>query len=316
MTAITNPAPSRAKVVAAFLALYVIWGSTYLITKWSAAEIPPLLMGAMRHGTAGLILFAIALSRGAKRPTRQQWGAAALVGVMLLGLGNGTVNWASQRVPSGLSALIVSSVPIWIVIVDWLRPRGVRPTPRIIAGLVLGSLGIVGLVWSAGSAKGVSATGTGAFVACVVLLIGSVSWASGSILSRQLRRQPDGMLATSMEMLCGGAALAVVSLVIGDFSAFDVAAVSGKAWRGLAYLIIAGSIIGFSAYTWLLRVSTPPKVATYAYVNPVIAVAMGWAFAGERLAPSTFVAAALLLAAVAALTLPAWPALREVFEDR
>jgi drug/metabolite transporter (DMT)-like permease len=316
MTGITNAPPSRAKIVAAFLALYVIWGSTYLFIKWTVAEIPPFLMGAMRHGIAGIILLAIALSSGAPRPTKQQWGVAALVGIMLLGLGNGMVNWASQRVPSGLAALIVSSVPIWIVLVDWLRPRGVRPTRRIIAGLVLGSVGIAGLVLTAGGSKSPNATADGALAACIGLIIGSISWAAGSILSRQLRRQPHGVLATSMEMVCAGAALTVVSVLIGDFSAFSVSEVSSKAWWALAYLIIAGSLIGFSAYTWLLRVSTPPKVATYAYVNPVVAVALGWGFAGERLAPSTFVAAAFLLAAVATLTLPAWPALRQVFEDR
>jgi drug/metabolite transporter (DMT)-like permease len=316
MMGVTIAAPSRARVVAAFLALYVIWGSTYLFIKWTVAEIPPFLMGAVRHGTAGVILLAIARSSGAPRPTRRQWGVAALVGTMLLGLGNGMVNWASQRVPSGVAALIVSSVPIWIVVVDWLRPGGVRPTRRVIVGLVLGSVGIVGLVWSAGTTQTPGARGAGALAACIGLILGSISWAAGSILSRQLRRQPHGMLATSMEMVCAGAALTVVSLLIGDFAGFSVSEVSSSTWWALAYLIIAGSLIGFSAYTWLLRVSTPPKVATYAYVNPVVAVGLGWAFAGERLAPSTFVAAAFLLAAVATLTLPAWPALRQVFEDR
>jgi drug/metabolite transporter (DMT)-like permease len=316
MTGITNPAPSRAKVVAAFLVLYVVWGSTYLFIKWTVAEIPPFLMGAMRHGTAGVILFAIALSQGAPRPTRQQWGVAALVGTMLLGLGNGMVNWASQHVPSGLAALIVSSVPIWIVLVDWLRPGGVRPTARIITGLVLGSVGIAGLVWSAGGVRTANVESAAALIACLALIVGSISWAAGSILSRQLRRQPHGVLATSMEMLCAGAALTVVSLLAGDFASFRVSEVSATVWWALAYLIGVGSLIGFSAYTWLLRVSTPSKVSTYAYVNPVVAVALGWGFAGERLAPSTFIAAAFLLAAVATLTLPAWPALRQVFEDR
>jgi drug/metabolite transporter (DMT)-like permease len=316
MTAVTNSPPSRAKVVAAFLALYVVWGSTYLFIKWTVAEIPPFLMGAMRHGIAGIVLLAIALSRGAPRPTRRQWGVAALVGTMLLGLGNGMVNWASQRVPSGLSALIVSSVPIWIVLVDWLRPGGVRPTRRVVFGLALGSVGIVGLVVSAGRTPTSGTSDSRALFACIGLIIGSVSWAAGSILSRQLKRQPHGVLATSMEMICGGAVLSVVSLLAGDVGNFRISEVSATAWWSLAYLIAAGSLIGFTAYTWLLRVSTPSKVATYAYVNPIVAVGLGWALAGERLAPSTFVAAGLLLAAVAALTLPAWPALRQVFEDR
>jgi drug/metabolite transporter (DMT)-like permease len=316
MTVVTNAAPSRAKVVAAFLALYVVWGSTYLFIKWTVAEIPPFLMGAMRHGIAGVILFGIAMSQRAPKPTRQQWGVAALVGILLLGLGNGMVNWATLRVPTGLAALIVSSVPIWIVLVDWLRPGGVRPTKRIFTGLAIGSIGIGGLVWSAGGTGGAAVSGSRALIACVGLVIGSISWAVGSILSRQLRRQPHGVLATSMEMVTAGAALGLFSLLIGDFAEFDIGAVSTGAWLSLAYLVGAGSLIGFTAYTWLLRVSTPAKVSTYAYVNPVVAVALGWAFAGERLAVSTFVAAGLLLAAVATLTLPAWPALRQVFEDR
>lgn len=301
-------------MVAAFLALYIVWGSTYLFIKWTVAEIPPFLMGAMRHGTAGVILLTIALATGAPRPTRQQWGVALLVGTLLLALGNGMVNWASQRVPSGLAALIVSSVPVWIVLVDWIRPGGVRPTGRVITGLALGTIGIAGLVLSAGGVQ--TKPGSNPLLACIGLVVGSMSWATGSILSRQLKRQPHGVLATSMEMVSAGIVLVVVSALLGDLRNFHFGQVSTPVWWALAYLIVAGSLVGFTAYTWLLRVSTPSKVATYAYVNPIVAVALGWAFAGERLGPSTLGAAALLLAAVATLTLPAWPALRQVFEDR
>ncbi len=241
---------------------------------------------------------------------------AALVGTMLLAAGNGMVNWASQRVPSGLSALVVSSVPIWIVTVDWLRPHGVRPTRRTMAGLALGTLGIGGLVWSAGGVGAQTSAGAAALVACGGLLVGSISWAAGSVLSRHLPRQPHGQLATAMDMISAGIVLIPISWLTGDMARFHPSAVSPAGWWSLAYLITAGSLIGFSAYSWLLRVSTPAKVATYAYVNPIVAVALGWGFAGERLTGATFGAAALILAAVAMLTLPSWLALREVFGAR
>jgi drug/metabolite transporter (DMT)-like permease len=235
---------------------------------------------------------------------------------MLLAAGNGTVNWASQRVPSGLSALLVSSVPIWFVVVDWLRPRGIRPTGCTIAGLLVGSLGIVGLVWSAGGIGARTSTTPAVLLACCGLVLGSMSWATGSVLSRHLPRQPHGQLATSMDMISAAAVLIPISWVTGDIARFHPAAVSAASWWSLAYLITAGSLIGFSAYNWLLRVSTPTKVATYAYVNPIVAVALGWAVAGERLTTAILGAAAFILAAVVLLTVPSRVALREVFGAR
>jgi drug/metabolite transporter (DMT)-like permease len=311
----TSAAPGRARLVTAFLALYVIWGSSYLFIKWTVAGIPPFVAAALRHGTAGVVLYVWARARGAPRPSLRLWGVAAFVGALLLTCGNGSVNWASQRVPTGLSALIVSSVPIWIVAVDWLRPRGVKPSRRTVAGLVLGTLGIAGLVWSAG---GVSARGSSTSVvpACVVILAGSVAWASGTILSRELPRPAHGALATAMQMTAAGLVLVPISWLTGDLARFDPAEVTAASWWSLAYLIVAGSLIGFSAYSWLLRVSTPAKVATYAYVNPIVAVALGRAFAGERLTPATFGAAAMILAAVAAITVPRPAMLRQVFGAR
>lgn len=295
-------AQTRARVIVAFLALYVVWGSSYLFIKWVVADIPAFLAAALRHGLAGVVLYSWTRAQGAPRPTLREWGVAALVGTLLLASGNGMVNWASQRLPSGLSALIVSSVPIWIVVLDWLRPGGTRPTGRTIIGLVFGSLGIVGLVWSAGGPGARSAAGTSMLIGCIGLLFGSLSWAAGSILSRQLPRHHHGRLATAMEMSAAGLILLPVSWLSGDFARFHPSQVSAGAWAALAYLIVFGSLICFSAYTWLLRVSTPAKVATYAYVNPIVAVALGWAFAGERLTAGTFGAAALILAAVVTIT--------------
>jgi drug/metabolite transporter (DMT)-like permease len=276
------------------------------------ADIPAFLAAALRHGIAGVVLYGWTRAHGASPPTLKQWGVAALVGTLLLASGNGMVNWASQRLPSGLSALIVSSVPIWIVVLDWLRPDGIRPTRRTIAGLALGSLGILGLVWSAGGPGSSSAAGASMLIGCIGLLFGSLSWAAGSILSRQLPRHHHGGLATAMEMTAAGVLLVPVSWLSGDLTQFHPTRVSAGAWAALVYLITFGSLIGFSAYTWLLRVSTPARVATYAYVNPIVAVVLGWAFAGERLTPATFGAAALILAAVATITVRPRTPLRRV----
>lgn len=302
---------NRGRVIAGFLVLYLVWGSTYLFIKWMVADIPPFLAAALRHGVAGVALYAWARSQGAPRPTRSEWGVAALVGTLLLAGGNGMVNWASQRIPTGLSALIVSSVPVWMVIVDWLRPNGVRPSRGTIVGLVLGTIGVAGLVWGAGGIGASPAQTTVVVLTCIALLAGSLSWATGSILSRQLPRQRHGLLATGMEMTAASALLLPISFVMGEFSRFSVGAVTPLGWTALAYLTIAGSLLGFTTYNWLLRVAPPATVATYAYVNPVVAVALGWAILGERLTPVTMGAAAVILAAVAAITLMPRRALRQ-----
>ena len=222
MTSTPRPipaAPTRARVILAFATLYTVWGSSYLFIKWVVADIPAFVAAALRHGLAGILLYAWTRTHGAPRPTLEQWGVAAVVGTVLLASGNGMVNWASQRLPSGLSALIVSSVPIWIVLLDWLRPHGTRPTGRTIAGLTLGSLGITGLVWSARGAETRSGSST-ILVGCVGLLLGSLSWAAGSILSRQLPRQRHGGLATAMEMTAAGIVLIPVSWLTGDLAHF------------------------------------------------------------------------------------------------
>jgi drug/metabolite transporter (DMT)-like permease len=302
--------PTRGRIIAGFLVLYLVWGSTYLFIKWMVADIPPFLAAALRHGAAGVTLYLWARSQGAPRPTRREWGVAALVGTLLLAGGNGMVNWASQRIPTGLSALLVSSVPVWMVIVDWARPHGVRPARGTIVGLFLGTLGVAGLVWGAGGIGQTPAQTAAVVLTCIALLAGSLSWATGSILSRQLPRQRHGLLASGMEMTAASVLLLPISFAVGEFARFSPAAVSPLAWGALAYLTIAGSLLGFTTYNSLLRVSPPATVATYAYVNPVVAVGLGWAILGERLTPMTMGAAAVILAAVAAITLTPRRALR------
>ncbi len=301
----TSALPSRLRVSLAFLTLYVVWGSTYLAIRWMVEDIPPFVAAAMRHGCAGAVLYAWARFRGAPRPTRAQWRVAAVVGALLLTAGNGLVNWAEVYVPSGLTSLLVASLPLWMVGLDWLRHDGPAPSGRTSAGLVLGTLGIIALVWSAGGIGQATGNTVAVLLGCGALLVASLAWAVGSLYSRRAPRHPHGGLATGMEMLAASALLWPIALVTGDVARFAPAAVSAASWWSLAYLIVFGSILAFSAYTWLLRVTTPAKVSTYAYVNPVVAVALGAMLGGERLTPGILVAAGLVLAAVVLLTLPA-----------
>jgi drug/metabolite transporter (DMT)-like permease len=288
----------------AFLTLYLVWGSTYLAIKWVVADMPPFVAVVIRQGVAGLVLFAWALSRGVARPTRDQWRVAFIVGTMLLAVGNGMVNWASQQVPSGLVSLIVSSLPIWIVGLQWARPNGTPPSRREAGGVVLGSLGIVALVWSAGGIGAATGNARAVLIGCLALLVSSCSWAAGSLYSRGAPRHPDGSMATGIEMLAAAVVLIPVSFLTGDVARFDPASVSAVSWLALAYLIVFGSVIAFSAYNWLLRVTTPAQVSTYAYVNPVVAVLLGTTLGGERLTPGLVLASVLVLGAVVLLTLP------------
>lgn len=296
--------PSRMRLVLAFLCLYLVWGSTYLAIKWVVADIPPFTAVVIRQGVAGVILFAWAMSRGVARPTRGEWRVAFIVGTMLLAVGNGMVNWASQQVPSGLVSLIVSSLPIWIVGLQWARPGGTAPTRREAGGVVLGTLGIVALVWSAGGIGAATGNARGVLIGCAALLVSSCSWAAGSLYSRGAPRHRDGSMASGMEMIAAAIVLIPISFLTGDVGRFEFASISAASWWALAYLIVFGSVITFSAYNWLLRVTTPAQVSTYAYVNPVVAVLLGTTLGGERLTPGLVLASALVLGAVVLLTLP------------
>lgn len=286
------------KVLAAFVALYIIWGSTYLAILFAIETIPPFLMAGIRFLVAGSILYVWGRARGAARPVRREWVAASVVGGLLLLGGNGAVVWAEQRVPSGAAALLVATVPLWMVVLDWLRPGGVRPTGRVVLGLAVGFAGLGLLV-------GPSDLGGGSIdvIGALVLVIGSLSWASGSIYARGAKLPSSPLLVNGMEMLAGGVLLVLAGLVTGEASALNLAAVSGRSLAALAYLVVFGSLIGYSAYTYLLGATTPARVSTYAYVNPVVAVFLGWALAGEPLTPRVLVATAVILGAVALITL-------------
>lgn len=290
----TGLEPPQGRVIAAFAAVYLIWGSTYLAIRFAIETIPPHLMAAARFLVAGAILYGWSRWRGAPRPTRRNWGAATVVGGLLLLGGNGAVVWAETRVPSGLTALLVAMVPIWMAVLEGL-PRHGRKTPRapVIAGLVLGLAGL-GLLIAPGKLAGrVDAIGA------AVLLLGSFSWAFGSLHSRVADLPKSGFLATAMEMIAGGAWLLLFGLATGQAGKLTLAAVSARSLLSLSYLILFGSLIGFTAYIWLLKATTPARVSTYAYVNPVVAVLLGWAFAGEPMTLRTLLAAAVIVGAVA-----------------
>ena len=264
--------------MAAFAAVYVIWGSTYLAIRWGVAEIPPFLMAGVRFVAAGLVFAAWGLRQGAARPTARDWAMTGLVGVLMAAGGNGGVSWALQRVPSGLGALLVSMVPFWVALGDWWRPGGERPAGRVVLGLVLGFSGVALLVNPAGAAgaSGLDPVGAGAIVVATVL------WAAGSVCSRHVPQPHSQALSSGMQMLGGGVVLLTLSAAAGELAGFDWGAVSPGAFGAWAYVAAFGSV-AYGCYLWLLKASVPAKAATYAYVNPVIALVLGYFLAGEAL---------------------------------
>jgi drug/metabolite transporter (DMT)-like permease len=288
----------RLRVLAAFAAIYLVWGSTYLGIRIAIETLPPLLTAGLRFIIAGPLLYAWARKSGAPRPTGTQWRAATAVGGLLLLGGNGFVTWAEQRVPSGLAALLVATVPLWMVLLDWLFLRGGRPAGKVFLGLVLGLAGIVLLI----GPTDLLGEHRVDLIGVAMMLLAALSWAIGSLYTRRAPLPDAPLLGTGMEMIAGGALLLLASGVKGEWTQVDLAAVSLRSWLALAYLTLMGSIVAFTAYTWLLRVSTPARVATYAYVNPVVAIVLGWAVAGEVLTGQMLLAAVVIVLAVVVIT--------------
>ena len=299
--------PPRWRVVTAFAAVYLIWGSTYLAIRIAVETMPPFLMASIRFLIAGAILYAWTRWRGTPQPTRSHWFAATIVGGLLLLGGNGGVVWAAQHVPSGLTALLIATVPLWMALLNWLRPGGVKPSYGVIAGLMLGFIGIALLIGPSKLSSGHHVDSLGA----TVLIVASLSWAAGSLYSRRAQLPASPLLATGMEMLAGGALLLIAGLLFGEWTRFELSAPSLRSWLALSYLTFFGALIGFTAYIWLLRVTTPAQASTYAYVNPVVAIFLGWAFAGEPLTSRTLLAAAIIVAAVVVITTQRAPSVKE-----
>ncbi len=292
-----SKAPSPLSVVAAFAAVYLIWGSTYLAIRWAIDTIPPFLMAGTRFVIAGAALYVWVRLRGTPRPAPYYWVPTAMVGGFLLLGGNGGVVWAEQLVPSGLTALLIATVPLWMVLLDWIR-GGTRPRAGVAIGLAAGFAGIALLVSPAEIAGGEHINPLGA----TVLVLASLSWAIGSLYSRKAKVPDSPFLATAMEMLAGGALLLLAGSVTGEWTRLEFSEVSARSMLSFVYLIIFGSLVGFTAYIWLLRVSTPARVSTYAYVNPVVAVILGAALAGEPITARALLAAVIILSAVVLIT--------------
>jgi drug/metabolite transporter (DMT)-like permease len=285
--------PRRWKIILAFLAVYLCWGMTYLAMRVAVGDIPPHLMSGARFLVAGLILYLWTRGRGDPKPTVVQWRSAAIVGAFLLLGGNATVAWAEQQVPSGLAAVLIAVAPIWMVAFEWAR-GGPRPGKRVIAGLILGLAGVALLVWP----KGDSATRVNP-IGAVMLVLASASWAWGSVVSKSAPLPKSRFLATSMEMIGGGVLLLLTALAVGQFAHFRPTEVSANAGLAWLFLVVFGSLVGFTAYIWLLGVTTIAKVGTYAYVNPIVAVFLGWAILDEPVTSRTLIAALVILVGVA-----------------
>jgi drug/metabolite transporter (DMT)-like permease len=286
--------PTRGRVALAFAAVYVLWGSTYLAIRFGIETIPPFLMAGTRHLIAGLLLYIWMRSRGTPRPSATHWRSAAIIGGLMLLGGNGLVTWAEQRVPSGLAALIVASVPIWMAVFEGLQRRA-RPGGAVIAGLLLGLAGIALLVAPGRFAGNGHVDPLGA----LALLTAALCWSYGSLYSRRVPLPASTFTATAMEMIAGGAWLWLAGLLFGEGSRLHLSAISTRSAISLAYLILFGSLIGFTAYVWLLKATTAARVSTYAYVNPIVAVVLGTLFAGEVITARVAIAALVIVGAVA-----------------
>ena len=293
-----KPQAQKGMIIAAFAAIYLIWGSTYLGIRLAIDSIPPLLMAGARFLIAGLLLYAAMRWRGAARPTLSHWKSATVLGGLLLLAGNGGVSWAQQTVPSGIAALVVAAVPLWIMLVDWLRPQGVRPARLTVLGLIIGFVGVSFLV----SGKNPSGQRIIDPVGAGVLVFSTVMWAFGSVYSRSAEKPGSALLAVGMQMIAGGLLQLVTGFLLGEGQQFSWARITPASAWAFVYLTLVGSLVGFTAYVWLLQVSTPAKVSTYAYVNPVIAVGLGHLILKEPIPSTALVAGALILAAVILIT--------------
>ncbi|HKB05844.1 MAG TPA: EamA family transporter [Gemmataceae bacterium] len=296
-------APPRAapvKLVLAFACIYGVWGSTYLAIRLAVDTLPPFLMAGVRFLLAGAFLYALGARRGLPRPTRRQWLNATIAGVPLFVVGNGGVTWAEQTVPSGLAALIVATLPAWLLLLDWAW--GGRRGPGLIevVGIALGLGGVAVLVSPSGTG-GVPVVGT------AVLTAAAIAWAAGSLFSRAADLPASAVRTAGMQMLTGGACMVALGLALGEAGRSEAAAASWESVLAFAYLV-AAAVVALPAYQWLLTVCSPALVGTYAFVNPAVAVLLGWAVVGEPLSGRTGLAVVLVVAGVALLT---WPRRRE-----
>lgn len=290
------------RIIISFAAIYLIWGSTYLAMRYAVETIPPFIMATCRFLISGGILFVLGWYQNRNEPAKLKlkpihWLSAGVIGSLLFLGGNGGVVWAEQHIPSSLAALIITLVPLWMVLLDWMRPGGQRPGIFTAFGLLIGFVGMVLLI----DPQTINWELDGTFVPSMVLVLASLSWALGSLLCRGLQLPDSIHLASAMQMIMGGVALGLVSTVGGEWQAYDFSQVSLLSLLSFGYLILFGTL-AFLAYTYLLKNTSAAKVSTYAYVNPIIAVFLGWALADEPMNARTLIAATIIISGVVLIT--------------
>jgi len=293
--AIPVPARERAHrlaVVASFLSIYLIWGSTYLAIRYAVESIPPLYTAGIRHFTAGSILLAWCVVKRL-RPTWAQIRASIVIGFFFFLIGHGTLHWAEQKVPSGLASLLIASEPIWVFLLSAIAAKQWRWNGTLLAGILLG-LGGVGLLMG----RSALSSSPGVFVGSAVIVVGALSWSTGIVYSRKSHLSGHPLLLSALSLLAGSLQLLVAGTIAGEYRGFSLPAVSLRSWLSLGYLIVFGSIVAFTAYNWLLEHYSPTLVATHTYVNPIVAVLLGWFWAGEAVTFNVLLAAVLVIGAV------------------
>ena len=285
----------KTKIWIALVALYIVWGSTYLAIRFAVETMPPFLQASLRFLASGTILFIWRRAAGDSVPTYSNWKAAAIVGTFLLVGGNGLVSLAERTVPSGIAALMIATSPFWLVLFEAFRAGGAKPTWQSIAGLVVGFGGVFILI---GPAEFMGTQHTFNTSGIILLLAAPVLWSLGSIYAKGADMPQSTLMSTGMEMLAGSVALFVVSVVTGELSGFSFGTITMRSWLGLLYLITFGSLVGFVSYGWLLRNAPVSLMSTYAYVNPVVAVFLGWLLAGEEINARIIFASAIIIGSV------------------
>jgi len=299
---ISNDKRNLILLVAAFAAVYIIWGSTYLAIKYAIETMPTFLMAGFRFTLAGGILYLWArLSPGYEKPKLVHWRTSLIVGTLLLAGGNGGVVIGEHYISSSLTALLIATVPFWIVLLNWILLRGERPNLKVSGGLLVGFIG-VWLLLPNGVAGGGAEAASGQLFGAIMILAASLSWALGSLYGTRATAARSPILASGMQMLSGGIVMLLIGTISGEWATLNLAAVSTRSWLALVYLVFIGAIVAYTAYSWLLKNASPAMVSTYAYVNPAIAVLLGWALAGETLTGQMLLGAAIIVGSVALIT--------------
>ena len=289
---------ARWKTLLAFAIIYFVWGSTFLAIQIGVEEVPPFLLAALRFFVAGLVLYLWMIAKGERSPTLREWRSVVILAALIFVLDYGLLFWSEQRIPSGLTAVMLATIPAFMALSEIIFLRTQKLTVRLAVALLIGILGVAVLVSRALKLGGAPIDRAGA----IALLIAAVTWSVASALTRKLHLPESKVMSSGAQMLAGGLLLAVVAAALGEFRNFHPAAVSRAAWMALLYLIVAGSIIGFTAYVWLIHHESPTRVGTYAYVNPVVAVLLGYFFAGEALGMRTIVGTLCVLVSVIVIT--------------